>query len=353
MLNDNVKQIEPIFIAGPDRSGTTLMYALLASHPDISMVRRTNMWRYFHNKYGDLSDRENFERCLDHMVRYNRMRHLRPDPERIRQQYWQGEPSYGRLFALFHIHNAERMGKTRWGDKSLHTELFADAVFAEFPNAKILHMARDPRDRYASVRKRYGRDRKRVGAATGRWLRSMRAAQRNAQKYPDAYRIVRFEDLASDPQKNLNMICRFLNLPYMSDMLEMNGAVEHKKQGGNSSFGQLKPGTISTKPIGRFRTVLDASEIAFIQQVAAREMNVLGYPLEPVKFSVSERFTYLVKEFLVSYFRMIGWLALSRMRLLRGIRVPSSRLRSDEEMQAKSEKKTNEARITEARIEAK
>ena len=55
----------PIFIAGPDRSGTTLMFALLASHPNLSMVRRTNMWRYFHGRYGDLGDPQNLERCLD------------------------------------------------------------------------------------------------------------------------------------------------------------------------------------------------------------------------------------------------------------------------------------------------
>ncbi|MGH9260048.1 MAG: sulfotransferase, partial [Acidimicrobiales bacterium] len=52
----------PLFIAGPDRSGTTLMYALLASHPDVSMVRRTNMWRYFHGRYGDLAEPANLER---------------------------------------------------------------------------------------------------------------------------------------------------------------------------------------------------------------------------------------------------------------------------------------------------
>ena len=99
---------EPIFVAGPDRSGTTLMFALLATHPNISMVRRTNMWRYFHGRYGDLSIEDNFERCMKDMLRYKRMQtHLKPDQNRIRREFWQGEPSYGRLFALFHQHNAE------------------------------------------------------------------------------------------------------------------------------------------------------------------------------------------------------------------------------------------------------
>src|ERR687896_1775843 len=75
----------PVLVGGPDRSGTTLMFALLASHPNISMVRRTNMWRYFHRRYGDLGDARNLERCLSDMTRYRRMRPLKPDADRIRR----------------------------------------------------------------------------------------------------------------------------------------------------------------------------------------------------------------------------------------------------------------------------
>jgi len=130
----------PVFIAGPDRSGTTLMLALLASHPQLSMVRRTNMWRYFHGRYGDLSNPANLDRCLDDMIGFRRMRHLEPDRERIRREFLEGETTYGRLFALFHLHHAERVGRPRWGDKSLHTEHYADRVFAEFPEARVVHM---------------------------------------------------------------------------------------------------------------------------------------------------------------------------------------------------------------------
>jgi hypothetical protein len=107
----------PLFIAGPDRSGTTLLYALIASHPNISMVRRTNYWRWFYGRYGDLGNMENFDQLLNRMLSYKRIAPLQPDGVRIREEFLQGERSYGRLFALFHEHNAERQGKTRWGDK--------------------------------------------------------------------------------------------------------------------------------------------------------------------------------------------------------------------------------------------
>ncbi len=318
---------EPIFIAGPDRSGTTLMFALLASHPSLSMVRRTNMWRYFHGRYGDLHEPENFEHCLEHMVRYNRMRHLEPDPARIREEFWQGEPSYGRLFALFHEHNAERMGRTRWGDKSLHTEHFAEQVFEEFPRAKIIHMVRDPRDRYASVSNRYGRTIHRVGAAMGRWLLSTRLGEQNQKRFPESYKMVRFEQLAAYPEETLRDICAFIGEPYMPVMLTMAGAAEHKEQGGNSSFGQLTPGVISTKPIGRFRTVLEDSDVAFIQKVASTEMAAFDYELEPIQLSTKEWLRAYCWDFPLSLAHMIGWIAIFKFRLRRGIHVPTSRLR--------------------------
>jgi hypothetical protein len=317
---------EPIFIAGPDRSGTTLMYALLASHPEISMVRRTNMWRYFHRRYGDLSHPENFERCLHDMVHYNRMRHLKPDPERIRREFLLGEPTYGNLFSLFHIHNAERAGKRRWGDKSLHTEHYTNRVLEEFPDAKIIHMTRDPRDRYASVRKRHDKDTPRIAAAVGRWLLSMKRAQLNANRYPENYMIVRFEELASNPEEISRKVCAFIHEDFSSSMLNLEGAADYQQRGGNSSFNRIDPGTISTRPIGRFRKVLSPEEIAFIQSLTGDLMKLFGYSLEPVRLSLRQKARYILYYYLMNYALMLGWMTLTRIKMRRGIKVPSFRL---------------------------
>jgi hypothetical protein len=312
----------PLFIAGPDRSGTTLMYALLASHADVSMVRRTNMWRYFHGRYGDLAEAANRERCLAAMVGYRRMRHLQPDPDRIRREFLQGAPTYGRLFALFHQHHAERAGARRWGDKSLHTEHYADRVFAEFPDARIIHMIRDPRDRYASVCKRHGQELSRVGAATGRWLASTRAARRNQARHPDRYVVVRYEDLARAPDRTMRRICADVGLEYSPSLLALSGAPEHRDRGGNSSFGDLEPGTISTRAVGRFRTVLTPPDIAFIQLVARHQMDAFGYQRVDAQLNGPGRLRFWLATLPVGLARMAGWMGLAWARRRRGVPVP-------------------------------
>jgi hypothetical protein len=319
----------PIFIAGPDRSGTSLMFALLASHPNISMVRRTNMWRYFHERYGDLSDTGNFERCLSDMTRYNRMKHLKPDAERIRSEFLNGEANYGRLFSLFHLHNAERIGKPRWGDKSLHTEHYADRVLREYPNAKIIHMTRDPRDRYASVRKRHGRDTPRLGGSTGRWLFSMNQALRNQKRYPNQYKIVCFEDITRDPQGTMRDVCAFIGEEFAPEMMNMSGAAEHTNVGGNSSFEKIEPGKISQKPVGRYREVLSNLEILYIQMFTGKFMQQLGYKKEPVKLSAGEMLRFYGRLLPASLVRMFGWILLTTLKVTRGEPIPRSRLLSE------------------------
>ena len=316
----------PIFVAGLDRSGTSLIYAILSSHPNISMVRRTNMWRYFYRRFGDLGQKENFERCLNSMLRYKRLVRLKPDEERLRREFWQGEPTYGRLFALFHEHTAERREKPRWGDKSLHTERYTDQVFAEYPNAKIIHMVRDPRDRYASALKRYSKNRGKAGAATARWLVSVIMAKRNMKRYPKNYRIMRYESLVLHPEESLHELCEFIEEEYTVDMLTMVGAPDHRDKGGNSSFGKFEPGVISSSPIGRYKKVLSIQDIAFIQPFAGRHMKELGYQLEPIRFSFREWSLRDMLEWSANFILMLAWTMVELFREKSGYTLPARRL---------------------------
>lgn len=317
----------PVFVAGPDRSGTTLMFALLASHPEISMVRRTNMFRYFYGRYGDLARPGNLDRCLRDMTRYRRMRHLYPDAERIRREFLEGPPTYGRLFALFHLHHAQRQGRSRWGDKSLHTEHHADDLFAAFPDARVVHMVRDPRDRYASVRKRNGRDLSRVGAATARWLMSTRAGARNAARYPGKYLLVRYEDLVRAPEETARRVCDHIGVPYAPEMLTMDGVPAHRDAGGNnSSFGDLEPGAISVRAVGRFKNVLTPGEVSFIDLFAGRAAARLGYERSGGDMTAAQRVRFVGWELPLGAARLFGWMLYTRVELWRGERVPRARL---------------------------
>lgn len=318
----------PIVIAGADRSGTSLAYAILASHPDVTMTRRANLWRWFDERYGDLRDPENLESCLDAFARYERLQVLRPDIDRLRVEAGEGETTYGRVFRLLFEHEAARRGTTRWGDKSLHTEHAAARVFEEWPDARIVHMIRDPRDRFASVVKRYEKERKGIGAITGRWLRSVRRGNENVARYGERYMLLRYETLAGEPESTTRHLCDFLGLPFEPVMLTLQGVDEQRERGGNSSYGTMTPGAISTRSIGRYSDVLNAREIAFIEWMVGGEMAEFDYDPSGVRPTGAEAIRFALADLPIGTVKMRAWMTAENRNDRRGRSVPERRLRS-------------------------
>lgn len=302
-------ETRPIFIGGLDRCGKTTLRAFLQSHPNISIPAvGSNMWTYFYNQYGDLKRRENFERCLDAMLHYKHVRFLEPDIDRIRSEFWQGEPTYARLFALFQQQNAEREGKPRWGDQTGLIERYADQVFAAYPDAKIIHMIRDPRDRYASSQAHFPNGKARSGGAVARWIYTIYLAKRNLSKYPNRYMIAMFEDMVYKTEQTIRNVCNFLGEKFYPEMLGMPDATEHRDKLIRRSHGNHKRPPLSPQYIGIYREGVSMQEIAFIQSIARHSLAHFEYALEPIHFSLRERMQYIFLTWPFNFGRMLVWL---------------------------------------------
>jgi hypothetical protein len=290
------------------------------------MTRRTNLWTYFYNQYGDLDNPENFERCLATMLVYKRLLPVKLDAEKLRRDFQQGEKSYPRLFALIGEQYAQRIGRPRWGDKSLNTERYADPIFEAYPNARILHILRDPRDRYASAIARWKVSRGGAGAGSAVWLSSLRLAERNCAKYPDRTMIVRYETLAARPEETLRAICAFIGEEYTPLMLTMKGAEQFADEGGNSSYGQFEAGTISTRSIGRYRKILSPRQIAFMQKAIGERMTAFGYELDSLNLSSLEALLFWLVDIPINYGRILAWTLRDSFLNYAGRSLPSYRI---------------------------
>lgn len=295
----------PIFIGGPDRSGKTYMRLMIASHPDIALTKRANMWVLFYERYGDLSRQDNFERCLEAMLHYKHIASLNPDPHRVRREFWQGEASYSRLFALIHQHYAELQGKSRWGDQSELIERYADPIFTGYQGAKIIHLLRDPRDRYKDTSARWKRGKGKAGVSIAKWLYSASLAARNQQRYPDQYIIVRYETMVSRPEETIRGICEFIDENYFLSMLTMENVARFRK--GATASTQAGQSPLTTKFIGHYRGMIAQQDVAFIQKYAGRKMEKLGYRLDPVRFSPGEKLRFSLIDMPINLVRMMSW----------------------------------------------
>jgi hypothetical protein len=268
----------PIFICGVDRSGKTLLRLMLAEQPHILFSRRTNFWSDYYKRFGDLSKQRNFERCLDAMGRNKHLRLLMPDFESIRGEFVNGESSYARLFAIIHEQYTRREGKARWGDQSELIEHYADVIFDAYPDARIIHMIRDPRDQYAASKSRKSKGKHRVGDSVAYWRMSASLAMMNASRYPLGYRIVHYETMVTHAEETMRDICDFIGEAYLPCMLTMQRAPRFSAMTGKS----IEPGDspLTQEFIGHYRKSLSSYEIAFIEKFARKHMLQQGYLLD-------------------------------------------------------------------------
>jgi hypothetical protein len=281
----------PIFIGGLAHSGKTLLRLMLAAHPDLVLSRRTYMWSRFYRRYSDLGRPNNYERCLEAMLKQKGIRALQPDAGRIRREFAQGPPTYGRLFALFHEHHAQRLGKRRWGDQLGFVERFAAPIFAAYPSAKMIHMVRDPRDRCqtAMAVSRYRKGK--VGWAIARWLYSARLARHNRERYPGRYKVVRYEALIARPEATLRDICDFLGEEFLPEMVAAATA-------GDAATSD------DTHQNGR---PFSARDVAFTQSYARRHLLAFDYPLQPTALSLSDRLLFYFVDWPANRAGMAAW----------------------------------------------
>lgn len=282
-------QTAPVFVGGAERTGTSLMFALLTSHPHIAMTRRTNFWRYIDGQFGDLSNDANLERCIDVMARYKRFRVINIDWDLLRKDFHAGPPSYEQLYHQLQKQQADRQGKRRWGDKSLMNERYAERIFEAFPHAKFIHMLRDPRDRYASVLARWEVRRGGIGAGLGEWFASVNAAEENLARWPSNYMIIRYEDLVTAPEHQVRRTCDFIGEEFADSMLAMEGAEQFTREGANSSYGKRKPGSISPSSIGKYTQVLSPAQVRYVDTVAKDAMERHRYQGDTTDLEFTDR----------------------------------------------------------------
>jgi hypothetical protein len=296
----------PIFIGGLERSGKTYMRMMLSAHPWLFFSRRTNLWISQYNRYGDLNQVENLQRCLDGLMKSKHIRALNPDLALLARDLGTAPVTYGRLFALMHKHHAQAIGKTRWGDQTEFIELRADEIFAAYPEARIIHMLRDPRDRYEAMLHKSHR-RGGLGVATARWCDSARLALRNRVKYPGRYQVVRYEAMVTDPQATLFETCAFLDEEFIPEMLTMQNEARFAGQALDEE--DESNGPLTTDYIGRYRNGLRSREVAYIQKQAGNLMTAFGYALEPIHFSWKESLRFHLLDETVNSFYRLGWQA--------------------------------------------
>ncbi len=170
-----------------------------------------------------------------------------------------------------------------WVEKTTSVEIYAATLFEWYPEAKFIHLLRDPRDNYAAIKAGWEKEYCHYFDSKERLLQSvidrgklgMEFAELNQKRYGrDRYFIVRYEDLVTDPVTTLKKIAGFLNISYQVSLLTPSFC--GIPWDGNN-FENKKFHSISRGSLGRWKKRITPHEAKVIEHNFRPVMERFGY----------------------------------------------------------------------------
>lgn len=278
------ESIEPFFIVGSGRCGTTLLRRLLQASPDIHIPPEN--WTFegcletFRAHRASLPWRLLADLLLcRHVVENHRW--FEGVPAELRStihQLEKQERSLARFYDEVYRYHGRYRDATfeRWGDKTPINGQKMEALLAVFPNARFVHMLRDGVDVVHSMNTEMVCATSVVSAAKT-WTRAVTAAHTFAEQHPDRLLTVRYERMCRSPEEVLREVCTFIDVPYSSRLItrdDHHGEMQEARSVPhyNGVFGE-----ISTDPIGKGRKNMSREDKATIRPHISDALRSEGY----------------------------------------------------------------------------
>lgn len=286
----------PIFIIGAPRSGTSLLRNMLNRHPAIGLCDETYYFYYVYNRrrfFGDLSDMNARQRLVERYLATNRIKRLQLDLEALSHTLINEGDSYAAFFTALLRFYARYHGKERFGEKTPQHSLYTDTICKMFPNCKLIHIVRDPRDVVASTMRMPWAE-KSITANARSWVSYTRSG--SGIRNPANYLMVKYESLINNPSSTMKEICAFIGEDYESVMLVSKTEVDDKNPPNEWWFERAK-GPLSQDRIERWRKELTPTQIALIEWIAGSSMRQYGYKLTNHEPGISKKILSILDEF--------------------------------------------------------
>lgn len=201
---DFISKEKPIFIGGCPRSGTTILYSILNSHPNISLALETGMLTGHKNLKGISKWTQ---------IPFERVAFL-----------YKRSCCYPEFTELVLKELMNRRNKQRWGDKSPVNVTLISSIFEHFPNSKFIHIIRDGKDVICSMRNhppsfgfKYG-SKNPWKECIMRWTNWTNSGikWRNDNRYCE----VKYEDLVFDYESEIKRILDFIGESFDPNILD-------------------------------------------------------------------------------------------------------------------------------------
>ncbi len=214
--------MQPIFIVGCPRSGTTLLQSLLAAHPQVTSFPET---QFFLHLWGEDLVRTLTERLrvffTEDLKRPEFLETMEPQQSVAERVAW---------FTSILDELAAENSNSIWVEKTPQHLFFIEDILRYLPEAKFIHVIRQPLDAIASLYLATRMPPQQNHGWGGPWSlercvtmwkqsdREIKEWQR-AKGKPHKHLLVAYEELTEIPEKTLARCCKFIGIEYSDLML--------------------------------------------------------------------------------------------------------------------------------------
>lgn len=271
-----------VFITGTMRAGTTLTAQILNQHPDLRVTYDSvHFMRFAYQKYGknDLS----LDAALQLGAALNQRLETRFRNGFDLAQYGSRvsalpKPSYS---AVYDIIMQLYLGHRNWGEKTVLQWRNAADILEMFDDMILVHCVRDPRDVLSSWKKKTIAPGVDYLDAISNCYDSMKHATEHTSKFGKRYYVLKFEDLAREPERAVRALCNALGISFAQSMLDATrykNKVTQETWQPNTVFNDQIEG-ISAAPVNRWKEHLEKEDLLLCELVNREYMHHFGYEL--------------------------------------------------------------------------
>lgn len=265
------------FVVGCGRSGTTLLRAMLDSHPEMAVPPESYFVAELAGSWAGGAP-FSWDDYLAALSAHDRFRRwglpadaLHPEDPADAPRTFAGAVRH--TFAAY----ARARSKPRYGDKTPRYVENVELLAGLFSEARFVHVIRDGRDVALSFLDREWGP-KTIEEAAKRWRKRVRAGRRAAAALaPGRYLEVRYESLVDDPETELRRVCALAELDPAPEMLR------YFERADDVIAGTKYPGqhaAIAAPPkrgLRDWRSTMSRTEVEEFEATAGGLLAELGY----------------------------------------------------------------------------
>lgn len=294
------------FIVGNSRGGTTLLQAMLNSHPGMTIPPETHFFyrvkrlgRRFRAPVGDVV----LEPLVDLLLAPgSRFAEFGLDAEHVIATFRRTDRTHEDLFLVLLACYAAQRGKPRCGEKTPRHLLKVEEIARTFPRSRFISIFRDPRAVASSeLNARFGSPS--VFITARRWARYIDMHLRLTGLLPrERYLMIQYEELVQEPEPVLRRVCAFLEEDYHPSMLEFHARSESEKGYPASETWKHKTmRPLDPSRLDDWRMRLTPQQIAIIERKVGWRLAEMDYrPVDTEPIGALEYHVHLVRDCMLS-----------------------------------------------------